>query len=210
MFKMLFAIIIVVLIVNHNDKKSLSEVQKPSESASTSTIDFNTQYAKKSDLEKSELYFNHRIDMLVRKRFPDVITWQTTKSGISLKDQAIEVIISLPENKKERIWLSSDALVGSFHITNEEVPAEISLYDSEPDEEIRNFLIKYAGVIDKKINFALEKKINYAYFEFRNGESKELMQKISDRLTSTLDGVMCQLNMKETKLELNIQNMLDE
>lgn len=211
MFKLLFVLIIIAVIVNYNNKKTLSQVREATGTTSASTsCSFKEEYNKKSNLQKSEMYFNHRIDMVLKGKYPDLITWETVRSGISLKNQAIEVIVFFPENVKKHIWLTSNELIGRFNITKEEVPEEIERYDTEPDDEIREFLIKYAGIIDRKVSFAVEKKLNYAYFEFRDGETKDFMQKVCDRLTTTLDGVMCQLNLKESKLELNVQNMLDE
>lgn len=209
MFLFIIVVIVAVLIINYSNKKIINSIKETrSITSSSMEVTMKELYSKTTAFEKSELYFNHRLDMVIRKKYPDLITWKTVRCGVSLRNQAIEVIIYLPNNEEKRVWISSDELIGSFRIVDSELPEDEALCDDEPDDEIRLFLIKYAGVIDKKIRFAVEKKIISAYFEFRDGESEEFMQKICDRLTTTLDGVMCQV--KGTQLEMNVQNMLDD
>lgn len=207
--KIIIVALIVVLIVNYSNKKTINSIKETrSITSSSEEVTMKELYSKTTDFEKSELYFNHRLDIVIRKKYPNLIFWKTVRCGVSLRNQAIEVIIYLPDNEEKRIWISSDQLIGSFHFVDSEFSEDEILCDNEPNDEIRLFLIKYASVIDKKIRFAVEKKIVNAYFEFRDGESEEFMQKVCDRLTTTLDGVMCQL--RGTQLEMNVQNMLDD
>lgn len=198
----------VLVIINRGNKKAINEIREATtQNAHQSNMTAKEAYATFSDYEKSELYFKHRIELVLRRKYPDLITWRTAKRGVSLKNQAVEVVIALSDNREERLWLNTHELIGGFYIVPEEIPPEEVADDSIPDD-LRDFLGKYAGIIDKKIRFAVEHHFNYAYFEFRNGETEEFMQKICERIAENIDGIMC--SIKEKKLEMNVQNMLDE
>lgn len=171
-----------------------------------SSYEIKGAYEVLSDYDKSELYFKHRMNMVLKNHYPDLLSWHTCRNGVSILDQAIEVTVVLPGEEEKRLWVRADELTGSFQIKKCEFNEEDVCKERLPDD-MRKFFEKYSGLIDRKIRFAIENGLNYAYFEFRDDESEEFRKKICDRLEATKEGVMCQLNGK--KMSINVQNMLD-
>ena len=202
MLKIIILCVIIFLIMHKKNNEKSTE-SKP---ASSSTQIKDTSYENYSDYEKSELYFHHRLEMVLKKKYPDFVSWQTTRQGVSLLNQTIEVIVVLPEEKKERLWISRSELIGSFKILLEEVP-EKKIADETIPDELRDFFEVNAGIIDEKIRIAVEKKNNYAYFSF-GSESEDLKKKIVAKLEQTIDGVM--FSLCDNQLEMNVQNLLDD
>lgn len=100
-----------VRIDNYNHSiDSIHEKNETSENKSASTIssaktkdsdyENSSDYENRSDYEKSELYFHHRMEMVLKKKYPELISWRMTRQGVSLLNQAIEVVVTLPEEKK--------------------------------------------------------------------------------------------------------------
>lgn len=162
-------------------------------------------YNSCSDFEKSDLYFNHRLNMVLKKKYPDLLSWRTALKGVSLLNQAIEVVVSLPDEKEERIWITANELMGSFPLWEDEIPSE-DISDESVPLDMREFFEKNTSIIEKKISHAVEKKLSFAYFEFRDNETEEFMQKVTKQLAEKLDGVMVQLN--DRTIELNVQNLI--
>lgn len=101
---MLELIIIIIALILFTKKNETSENKSASTISSAKTKDSDyensSDYENRSDYEKSELYFHHRMEMVLKKKYPELISWRMTRQGVSLLNQAIEVVVTLPEEKK--------------------------------------------------------------------------------------------------------------
>ena len=153
------------------------------------------------------------IDAKVRKELRSWLREMIEKLGVTSifvthdQDQAIEVVVTLPEEKKERIWINKHELIGSFKILPEEV-SENDIADESIPDDLREFFELNAGIINERIRIAVEKKNNYAYFSFSNNESDDLKKRIVTKLEQTIDGAM--FSLCGNQLEMNVQNLLDD
>lgn len=208
---MLELIIIIIALILFTKKNETSENKSASTISSAKTKDSDyensSDYENRSDYEKSELYFHHRMEIVLKKKYPELISWRMTRQGVSLLNQAIEVVVTLPEEKKERIWINQHELIGSFKILPEEV-SENDIADESIPDDLREFFELNAGIINERIRIAVEKKNNYAYFSFSNNESEDLKKRIVTKLEQTIDGAM--FSLCDNQLEMNVQNLLDD
>lgn len=203
MLELIIIIIIALILLTKKNETSKNKSVSTISSAKTKDSDYENSF----DYEKSELYFHHRMEMVLKKKYPELVSWRTTRQGVSLINQAIEVVVTLPEGKKERIWINQHELIGSFKILPEEV-SENDIADETIPDDLREFFELNAGIINEKIEIAVEKKNNFAYFSFSNSESEDLKKKIVTKLEQTIDGVM--FSLCGNQLEINVQNLLDD
>lgn len=204
-FIFFFSVCIIICRNRFSDQPTISSDQTVS--YSISKTDARQAYAVLSDFEKSQLYFYHRMDIVLHIRYPNLKSWSPARQGVSLLNQAIEVILFFPDNIQSRIWISSQELIGQLYIKKEEIlPADLS--DETIPNELREFFDTNTGIIGQKIRTAVKKHLTYAYFCFENGESDDMQQRICDHITATMDGVMC--TVQDNCLSMNVQNMLDD